>query len=170
MSQPLRFAIIIASDRSARGERPDLTGPALAAFLQERGWQVMHTAILPDDLALLRETLAAWADRAEQDVILVAGGTGFGRRDVTPEATRQVIEREAPGLAELMRLESLKVTPHAALSRGVCGIRGQVLIVNLPGSPRAAVENLAVIAPLLPHAVELLREDPQAEAHHRHYS
>ncbi|MCS7011059.1 MAG: MogA/MoaB family molybdenum cofactor biosynthesis protein, partial [Anaerolineales bacterium] len=135
-------------------------------FVQAQGWEVIRMSILPDDLKVLRETLASWADRADQDLILVTGGTGFSPRDVTPEATRQVIEREAPGLAEWMRAESLKVTPHAALSRAVCGIRGRVLIVNLPGSPKAAVENLATIAPVLPHAIELLREDPKAEERH----
>lgn len=166
MSTPLRFAILTASDRSARGERPDLSGPALTELVQSQGWAVVRAAILPDDLKILRESLATWADRRDVDVILVTGGTGFAPRDVTPEATRSVIEREAPGLAEAMRAASLQVTPHAMLSRGVCGMRGQTLIINLPGSPKAAVENLQVILPVLSHAVELLREDPEAEQHH----
>jgi molybdenum cofactor synthesis domain-containing protein len=166
MSTPLRFAILTASDRSARGERPDLSGPALAELVQSQGWTVLRTAILPDDLKILRETLASWADRRDTDIILVTGGTGFAPRDVTPEATRSAIEREAPGLAEAMRAASLKVTPHAMLSRSVCGIRGRTLIINLPGSPKAAVENLQVLLPVLPHAIELLREDPEAEQHH----
>ena len=114
--------------------------------------------VLPDDLETLRETLAAWADADDLDVILTTGGTGFAPRDVIPEATRLVIQREAPGLAEAMRQESLKFTPHAMLSRAVAGIRGKTLILNLPGSPKAAVENLQVILPVLEHAVELLRE------------
>ncbi len=162
----LRFGILTVSDRSARGERPDLSGPALVALVSAQGWQVERTAILADDLAALRETLSAWADGVDLDVILTTGGTGFSPRDVTPEATRLVIEREAPGLAEAMRFESLKVTPHAMLSRALAGIRGKVLIINLPGSPKAAVENLQVILPVLPHAVELLHNDPEAEQHH----
>jgi molybdenum cofactor synthesis domain-containing protein len=127
---------------------------------------VAQTAILPDDLAALQEMLARWADSGELDVILTTGGTGFSRRDVTPEATLAVVERRAPGIDEAMRLASLKVTPHAMLSRAVAGIRGRTLIVNLPGSPKGALENLLVILPVLPHAVELLREDPGAEAGH----
>jgi molybdopterin adenylyltransferase len=166
----LRIAILTASDRSARGERDDLSGPALVELIEEQGWRVVQQTILPDDLKLLREILTLWADRDDADIILVTGGTGFAPRDVTPEATRAVIEREAPGLTEAMRAASLQVTPHAMLSRAVAGIRGRVLIVNLPGSPKGAVENLQVILPVLPHAVELLREDPNAEAHHKHTS
>jgi molybdenum cofactor synthesis domain-containing protein len=138
----------------------------LAELVKSQGWTVVRQAIQPDDLVALRETLAIWADRGDVDIILVTGGTGFAPRDVTPEATRAVIDREAPGLAEVMRAASLQVTPHAMLSRGVCGIRGKTIIVNLPGSPKAAVENLQVILPVLPHAVELLCDDPQAESHH----
>jgi molybdenum cofactor synthesis domain-containing protein len=163
---PLRFGILTASDRSARGERPDLSGPALAERVMAFGGHVGRTQILPDDREQLAAALAAWADAGELDVILVTGGTGFAPRDVTPEATRQVIEREAPGLAEAMRAASLQVTPHAMLSRAVAGIRGRTLILDLPGSPKAAVENLDVVLPVLGHALELLREDPQAEKHH----
>jgi len=162
----LRFGILTVSDRSARGERPDLSGPALSELITARGWKVERTAILPDDLEALRQLLSSWADDGGLDVILTTGGTGFARRDVTPEATRLVMEREAPGLAEAMRFESLKVTPHAMLSRALAGIRGKVLIVNLPGSPNAAQENLRVILPVLPHAVELLHDHPDAERHH----
>ena len=162
----LRFGILTSSDRSARGERPDLSGPALAALITAQGWIVERTAILPDELTGLRDTLSTWADEGGLDVILTTGGTGFAPRDVTPEATRQVIEREAPGLAEAMRFESLKSTPHAMLSRALAGLRGSVLIINLPGSPKGAVENLQVILPVLPHAVELLHDQPDAERHH----
>jgi molybdenum cofactor synthesis domain-containing protein len=136
------------------------------AFVTAQGWTVARTAIIADDLVALREVLSAWADGGEVNIILTTGGTGFAPRDVTPEATRAVIEREAPGLAEAMRAESLKVTAHAMLSRAVAGIRGKVLIINLPGSPNAAVENLQVVVPVLAHAVELLREEPEAEKHH----
>ncbi len=162
----IHFGILTVSDRSARGERPDLSGPALVEQVTAQGWKAERTAIIADDLIALRETLSAWADEGEVDVILTTGGTGFAPRDVTPEATRQVIEREAPGLAEAMRSGSLKVTPHAMLSRGLAGIRGKVLIINLPGSPKAAVENLRVVLPVLPHAVELLHDHPEAEEHH----
>lgn len=162
----LRFGILTVSDRSARGERPDLSGPALVERVTAQGWDVVRTAVLPDDLPGLRETLTAWADEGLLDIILTTGGTGFGPRDVTPEATELVIEREAPGLAEAMRFESLKATPHAMLSRALAGIRGNVLIINLPGSLKAAIENFQVVLPVLPHAVELLHNDPDSERHH----
>jgi len=162
----LRIGILTSSDRSSRGERPDLSGPALAELVTAQGWTVTQTAILPDELELLRKTLSTWADSGEIDIILTTGGTGFAPRDITPEATNLVLDRLAPGLAEAMRQESRKVTPHAMLSRAVTGMRGKVLIINLPGSPKAAVENLQVVLSVLPHAVELLKEDPDAEKHH----
>ncbi len=162
----IRFAILTVSDRSARGERADTSGPALINAITEGGWQVVKRAISPDDLISLQDILANWADSGEVDVILTTGGTGFGLRDVTPEATHSVVERAAPGLAEVMRAASLKITPHAMLSRGTAGLRGRTLIVNLPGNPKAALENLAAILPALPHAVQLLHNDPGAEAGH----
>ncbi|MDO9129355.1 MAG: MogA/MoaB family molybdenum cofactor biosynthesis protein [Anaerolineales bacterium] len=162
----LRFGILTASDRSARGERPDTSGPALAEVIASHGWDLVCQAILPDDLTTLSQTLIAWAGRGDLDIILTTGGTGFSPRDVTPEATAAVVERMAPGLAEAMRAASLQVTSHAMLSRAIAGIRGRTLIINLPGSPKAAVENLQVLLPVLAHAVELLREDPAAEKHH----
>ena len=162
----MRFGILTLSDRSSRGERADASGPALMAVIQGEGWSVIKQEVLPDEQTAIREILAAWADSSELDVILTTGGTGFSPRDVTPEATRAVIQREAPGLAEAMRAASLQVTPHAMLSRVVTGIRGKTLIINLPGSPRGAVENFQVIIPVLPHAVQLLREDPASESTH----
>lgn len=162
----IRFGILTLSDRSARGERTDSSGPALANLLQAEGWSVIKHEVLPDEASAIREILSAWADSGEMDVILTTGGSGFAPRDVTPEATRAVIEREAPGLAEAMRSASLKITPHAMLSRIVTGIRRRTLIVNLPGSPKGAVENLQVILPVLPHAVQLLRDDPASESTH----
>ena len=162
----LRFGILTSSDRCSRGERSDLSGPALADLVIAQGWMVACTAIVPDDLDVLRTTLSAWADGGGMDIILTTGGTGFAPRDITPEATSLVIDRPAPGLAEAMRHESRKVTPHAMLSRAVAGMRGRILIINLPGSPKAAVENLLVVLPVLVHAVELLKEDPDAEKHH----
>lgn len=162
----LRVGVLTVSDRSARGERPDASGPALVELIKAQGWSAVRVDILPDDLEILRAALIAWVDSGELDVILTTGGTGFSPRDVTPEATQQVSERPAPGLAEAMRAASLKVTPHAMLSRATAGIRGQTLIVNLPGSPNAALENLQVILPVLPHAVQLLMEDPGSEGGH----
>jgi molybdenum cofactor synthesis domain-containing protein len=162
----LCIGILTSSDRCSRGERRDFSGPALRELVTSQGWLVTRTAIVPDDLDVLRDTLSNWADSGEMDIILTTGGTGFAPRDVTPEATSLVIDRQAPGLAEAMRLESQKVTTHAMLSRGMAGIRGKVLIINLPGSPKAAVENLQVVLPVLAHAVELLKEEPDAEQHH----
>ena len=123
--------------------------------------------IIPDELQVIKDTLITWSDSKDYDLILTTGGTGFSPRDITPEATLQIIERETPGLTEAMRAESLKVTPHAMMSRAQAGIRGQTLIVNLPCSPRAAVENLNVILPVVEHAIDLLSGDPGAEAGHR---
>ena len=162
----IRFGILTISDRSARGERTDSSGPALAALIQAQGWSITRQIILPDEESAIRSGLVEWADGGDCDVILTTGGTGFASRDVTPEATRAVIERETPGLAEAMRLESFKKTPHAMLSRAVAGIRRRALIVNLPGSPKGAVENLYTILPVLPHAVQLLKDDPSAESSH----
>jgi len=166
MNNNFRIGILTISDRSSAGIRPDASGPALEERLQENGWPVAQSDIVPDDLMVLRDTLIHWADSGDLDLILTTGGTGFSPRDVTPEATQAVVERLAPGLSEAMRAASLQVTPHAMLSRAVAGIRGNTLIVNLPGSPKAALENLEVILPALPHAVHLLREDPRAEAGH----
>lgn len=164
----MRVAILTVSDRSARGEREDLSGPALRALVEARGWQVTQTAVVADDREAVRAILCRWCDEDLAEVALTTGGTGFAPRDVTPEATQQAIEREAPGLAEAMRAGSLAVTPHGMLSRGVAGIRRRSLIINLPGSPRAACESLQTILPVLEHAVDLLRERPQAEGgHHR---
>lgn len=162
----IRFGILTLSDRSSRGEREDSSGPALARLIQTAGWSIAKEAILPDDESAIRQTLIEWVDSSDFDVILTTGGTGFSPRDVTPEATRSIIEREAPGLAESMRAASLKITPHAMLSRIVTGIRKKTLIINLPGSPKGAVENLQVILPVLPHAVQLLSEDPNSETSH----
>jgi len=162
----IRFGILTLSDRSSRGERADASGPALAHLIQAEGWSIVKQSLLPDDESAIRVLLAAWADSGEMDVILTTGGTGFSPRDVTPEATRAVIQRETPGLAEAMRAASLKVTVHAMLSRIVTGIRGKTLILNLPGSPKGAVENLQVVIPVLPHAIQLLQEDPASESTH----
>lgn len=162
----IRFGLLTLSDRSSRGEREDSSGPALAHLIQAEGWSVTKQQILPDEESAIRAVLIEWSDGGEVDVILTTGGTGFALRDVTPEATKAVIQREAPGLAEAMRADSLKKTPHAMLSRSVTGTRGRTLIVNLPGSPKGAVENFQTILSVLPHAVQLLQDDPASESSH----
>ncbi len=163
----IRVGIVTISDRSARGERPDASGPLIRDIVTSKlGAEVVLAVVIPDDQRHIQATLETWADGGTMDLILTTGGTGVAPRDVTPEATRAVIERETPGLTEAMRAASLLKTPHAMLSRAVAGIRGRTLIVNLPGSPKAVQENLEIILPAIPHAVELLREEPGAEERH----
>lgn len=164
----MRIAILTVSDRSARGERDDASGPLIAELVAAAldDTHLVRQDIVPDERNTISATLIAWCDSDAVDLILTTGGTGFAPRDVTPEATRQVLEREAPGMAEAMRAASLLKTPHAMLSRGVCGIRGRTLIINLPGSPKAVRENLDAVLPVIPHAIQLLVDDPAAEAGH----
>jgi molybdopterin adenylyltransferase len=162
----MNFGILTISDRSSRGERPDASGPALVEVVIAWGWQVTQTDVIPDDLEAIKSTLCSWADGKDLDVILTTGGTGFAPRDVTPEATRSIIDRLTPGLDEAMRAASLKITPHAMLSRAVSGIRKKTLIVNLPGSPKGAVENLQVILPVLGHALALIQDQPSTAENH----
>lgn len=154
-----RIGILTLSDKGARGERVDGSGPLLANLVTDLG-PVVKTAILPDDAATIAEILSTWADEDHLHLILTTGGTGLSPRDVTPEATLSVVDRLVPGMAEAMRSVSLAKTPHAMLSRAVVGIRGSTLIVNLPGSPRGASENLAVLLPALGHALAKLQGDP----------
>ena len=163
----LTFAILTVSDRSAAGTREDLSGPALAKAINGAGWVVSATAIIPDEIQLIAGQLKTWADSGNIQIILTTGGTGFAPRDITPEATESVLDRQTPGLAEAMRTASLKITPHAMLSRAAAGIRKNTLIINLPGSPKGALENFRIVAPVLPHAVQLLENDDRAEAGHR---
>lgn len=156
MSKPIRVIVLTISDSAAQGTREDLSGPAVVAELQTINAEIVATEILADERVRIAERLRYYADHSSADLIVTTGGTGLSPRDITPEATRDVIERDAPGLAELMRAESLKITPLAALSRAVCGTRGRTLILNLPGSVRGARENLAAITRLLPHAIALL--------------
>ncbi|NPV76747.1 MAG: molybdopterin adenylyltransferase [Anaerolineae bacterium] len=163
----IKIGILTISDRSSRKEREDLSGPALQKIANDQGWHVERLAVIPDELEEIKNTLIHWCDEAKLHLILTTGGTGFAPRDITPEATLQVIQKIAPGIAEAMRSESLKKTPHAMLSRSVAGIRGNSLIINLPGSPKAAVENLQVILPVMPHAIELIGGLPEAEKGHQ---
>ena len=157
MTSPLRAKILVLSDSAAGGERADLSGPAVREALQTRGWQVVAHEVLPDDADEIRRRLEAWCDGEECDAIFTTGGTGLGPRDVTPEVTRGVIERDVPGLAEMMRAEGVKSNRRAALSRGVVGARKRTIIVNLPGSVKGASESLAAIVDLVPHAVDLVQ-------------
>ena len=156
----MKAAILTISDRASRGERQDRSGPALAAWLAERSVAVVRMAVLPDEPDAISAQLTDWADGGACDLILTTGGTGVSPRDRTPEATRAVLDREIPGIAEAMRAASLSKTPFAMISRGLAGIRGRSLIVNLPGSPAGAVENLAGVWPAIPHAVKKIQGDP----------
>jgi molybdopterin adenylyltransferase len=156
VSTQIRAVVITVSDACSRGERKDESGELLASLLKDLGAEIVETRILSDDLDPLAQTLKKLADRDDVNLIATTGGTGLGPRDNTPEATLKVIDREAPGLAEAMRMKTLKNTPMAMISRGVCGVYSGTLIINLPGSPKAVTESFAVIAPVLKHAVALL--------------
>ena len=160
----IRAAVLTVSDRSARGEREDESGELLAELLREAGAAVVLKEVVADDLEPLAERLRALAERDDVNLVVTTGGTGLSPRDNTPEATRAVVEREVPGLAEAMRAETLRQTPTAMLSRGLCGVRSGALIVNLPGSPKGVRECFAVIRPVLAHAVGLLAGRAHEEA------
>ncbi|MDW7709049.1 MAG: MogA/MoaB family molybdenum cofactor biosynthesis protein [Deferrisomatales bacterium] len=160
MSAPWPVGILTLSDKGARGEREDLSGAAIRELLDPAVFTVAAYRVIPDEREEIVDALVRWVDTDGLALILTTGGTGVSPRDVTPEATREVIEREVPGMAEAMRWASLQKTPHAVISRALAGIRRRTLIVNLPGSPKAVRENLAVILPALPHAVEKIHGDP----------
>jgi len=151
-----KIGIITVSDRSSRGEREDLSGPEIRKWSEKMNFTVAEEVIIPDEADVIKKTLIELSDKG-LDLVLTTGGTGFAPRDVTPEATKAVIEREAPGFAEVMRMRSLQITPHAMLSRAVSGIRKSTLIINLPGSPKGARENLEFIESAIPHAIKLLK-------------
>lgn len=157
----MRAAILTLSDRCSTGERADGSGPALRTWLEERGVTVTCTEVIPDESSLISEKLIEWSDSGAYDLILTTGGTGVSPRDVTPEATERVVERLLPGFGEVMRMESLKKTPHAIISRAVAGIRKNTLIINLPGSPKGATENIGFVWAAVPHAVAKLQGDPE---------
>jgi molybdopterin adenylyltransferase len=158
---PLRAAVLVVSDRISAGTHEDQSGREACRVLGEWGGEVVHYETVPDDPQPISERILHYADRDRLDLVVTSGGTGFADRDVTPEATRALLVKEAPGLAELIRRETAQFTPFAALSRGVCGIRGKTLIVNLPGSPKGVIQCLEVLRPLIPHAVRVLRGEPE---------
>jgi molybdopterin adenylyltransferase len=153
----LRLAILTISDAGSRGERADSSGDLIATWAKERGYTLAERALVPDETARIAAILSQWADRDRADVILTTGGTGLTARDVTPEATRAILDKEAPGIAEALRMSVFPEFPRAALSRGLAGVRGQTLIVNLPGSTGGVRDGLGVLNELLEHAVELVR-------------
>ena len=157
--RPWQAAVITLSDKGARGERRDESGPAIVKRLEESGYEVVEQILLSDDPAALKNTLIRLCDQRQLDLILTTGGTGFGLRDTTPEATMAVAERNVPGIAEMMRAESMRITKHAMLSRAASVIRGKTLIINLPGSPRACMENMDVFMDTIPHGLGLLRNE-----------
>ncbi|HSN58081.1 MAG TPA: MogA/MoaB family molybdenum cofactor biosynthesis protein [Clostridiaceae bacterium] len=152
----IRTAVLTMSDKGSRGEREDLTGPAIIDMIKDSGFEIVHYKMIPDDFDTIVAELLYLCDELKVELVLTNGGTGFSKRDITPEATMKVIERNVPGIAEAMRLKSLQITPKAMLSRAASGIRGGSLIVNLPGSPKAAKENLGFILPALPHGIDIL--------------
>jgi molybdopterin adenylyltransferase len=160
-------AVLVVSDRVAAGTRADASGPALVGRLEEAGWEVIAYEVSADEVGAIAEALTRLAADEHIHLILTSGGTGLAPRDVTPDATRQIADREVPGIAEALRAGSLQQTPHAMLSRATSAIRGQTLIVNLPGSPRGARATLETLAPVLDHAVALLTELPVGQAEHR---
>ncbi len=163
----INVAILTISDRCSKGERTDSSGPALQDFCGNLGWVVKAQEILPDDEARITARLSDWCDENAIDLILTTGGTGFSHRDITPEATLKVIRRPAPGIMEHIRRQSIEVNKHAILSRGLAGIRGSTLIINLPGSESAALECIRYVYDVIPHACELLKNDKDSEKNHK---
>lgn len=152
----IKTGILTVSDKGSRGERQDGTGPAIKDKLEGKGYVVQYYKLVPDEMEDIEKELIYMCDELKLDLILTNGGTGLSKRDVTPDATQRVIEKYVPGIGEAMRMKSLDITPKAILSRTVAGIRGKTLIINLPGSPKGAVENLTIIMPALPHGIEIL--------------
>ena len=156
------LGILTSSDLGAQGQREDTSGPRIREMLAAEGFEVSRYEVVPDEQAVLEDRLRRWADDDALDLIVTTGGTGLTSRDITPEATRAVVHREVPGMAEAMRMQTLKYTPMAMVSRAVVGVRGRTLIINLPGSPKGVQECLEVVLPAISHALDMLREEPPA--------
>jgi len=154
-----KAVVITVSDKGSRGERVDTSGPALAAMLR-KDYNVGDVVIVPDEMEIIADAMKQEIDEHSVDLVVTTGGTGVSKRDVTPEATRMLIDRDLPGFAEIMRSESYKITPHGIISRGICGIRNESIIINLPGSEKAATENLGFVLRAIPHALSKIKGDP----------
>jgi molybdopterin adenylyltransferase len=166
----LHVGILTVSDRCSRGERTDLSGPMLSDLVREQGWAFMERMIVPDEKAMIGDVLKRWCDEKEYALVLTTGGTGVGPRDVTPEATKPLLEKELDGFAELMRREGSRHTPWAALSRSLAGVRKKSLLINLPGNPQGAKQSLQILIPLIPHTLAILRDEkePHRELENAH--
>lgn len=162
----IKVAVIIASDTRSKGINKDETIPLLKQFIEESGWELIDASIIPDERELLREKMIYYSDSLKVDLILTSGGTGPSKRDVTPEATKDVIDKEMPGFSEIMRMESFKITKTAILSRGISGIRNDTLIINLPGSPKGAIDSLSIIRDAIPHCIEIIQGKGGQNGHH----
>ena len=165
MSNHISVSVLTVSDRSFKGIREDKSGPVIIDFLKDNGFLIHEYKIVPDEKDKIIFVLSKWSDQ-KVPLIFTTGGTGFAPRDITPEATKAVIEKETPGISEYLRYKSIQITPHATLSRAISGIKNQSLIINLPGSPKSVKECLEFLAPIIPHAIELIWEDPKSEENH----
>ncbi len=163
----ISISILIISDRAYKNIRRDETGPQIQKYAETNNWVIINQMIVPDEMRRISSILIKWCDEVHHpDIIFTSGGTGFATRDVTPEATKKVLEKDAPGISEYLRIKSSQEHPHAILSRGVSGIRKQTLIINLPGNPHASLENIRTLQPVLAHAINVLRGDPDVEKDH----
>jgi molybdenum cofactor synthesis domain-containing protein len=163
----ITLSILIISDRAYQKIRDDQTGPLLQKYALENKWIVLNQMVVPDEVIKISDILQKWCDENNHpDIIFTSGGTGLASRDVTPEATLKIIEKEVPGISEYLRMKSTLDHTHAILSRGVSGIRNKTLIINLPGNPAASIENIRILQPILPHAINVLRDDPEVEKNH----
>jgi len=165
MNNHISVSVLTVSDRSFKGKREDKSGPVIIDFLKDNGFLIHEYKIVPDEKDKIIFVLSKWSDQ-KVPLIFTTGGTGFAPRDITPEATKAVIEKETPGISEYLRYKSFQITPHATLSRAISGIKNQSLIINLPGSPKSVQECLEFLLPIIPHAIELIWEDPKSEENH----
>ncbi len=167
MDAQIAISILIISDRAFKKIRIDQTAPLIIDFAQKNNWIVLNQMIVPDEKKRISQILKKWCNKINQpDIIFTSGGTGFSKRDVTPEATQKILEKEAPGISEFLRSSNTRKHPHSILSRGVSGICNRTLIINLPGNPKASIENITQLAPILPHAIKIIRGDPDVEKEH----